>query len=278
MRSLIAATLLFATSLVAGEILTQMDKKVLSYEEQKVNSNPEIKIHDVGIGFKKEFKGDWTGYSFNIDVTRAGKRFVAKDIVFSDGKYAVSDARDINTGKSLKDMMKPSLDSRYYKDEYRIAGKKDAKHKVVVFSDPLCPACTGFMPNFLSEFMIKKGDVAVYYIHLPLQMHPTASILTRAGMKAHEDGIKDVEYKTYTAGFGNRFNVNSNRDEQLALDVFNKALGTKYTIKQLSEKKYIENEKKHMSLAMDAMIGGTPTVYFDGVVDSSRSAHRKYLK
>lgn len=277
MHKKIILSLLVATGLFASTS-NSIDFKVMNAEKRKLLSNPNIQVHNISIGFKKDLVEKWKGYVFNIDLTQKGRRYVEKDIIFSDGVVVTSSLIDINTDVNYKDKMFPLLSNDYYKEEYLIAGNKDAKNKIVVFSDPLCPICVRFIPKLINEVARNPKELSLYYIHFPLEMHPTAGVLSRAMVKATKDGVKNVASKVYTASFERFYDAYKNRDEQITLDAFNKVLGTNYLLKDVNTKEFNAEEKLHLELGSRVMVRGTPTIYFNGALDNSRSQHKKFMK
>lgn len=276
LKTLLAGTLILASSLFA-ENLSDLDTKVLQAEKKKLYGNRNIKINNVTIDFTKELPNNWKGYVFKVDYTvkKDNKRLIAKDMVFSNGTEITNRIESLNTGMSYENLMHPKLGTEFHQDKFIIAGNKDAKHKVVVFSDPLCPYCQDIMPKLVSDASSNPKDIALYYISLPLvQIHPTASTIIRASLLARKDGIKDVEFKVYASKLKNY----PSHMQQEALNGFNKLLGTKYTMDQINTKEIIALEKEEIDLSTKAMVSGTPTVYLDGERDNTRRAYEKYIR
>jgi protein-disulfide isomerase len=174
--------------------------------------------------------------------------------------------------------MYPTLSKKYYDKKYLIAGDKNAKHTIVIFSDPLCPNCIDTMPELIRN--VKKNPllVSLYYIHMPLDMHPTAKLIVKATMIAKRQDIKDIDYKVYTANFEDNFDPYKEKNKKKVLDIFNKKFNTKITMKQIDSEELNKEIKYDLKLADDALVQGTPTIFFDGMIDSMRNKYLKYLK
>lgn len=256
----------------------ELDKLILSSEKQKLYRNKKINVHNVDIGLRKILPNNWVGYVFDIDLTANGRRFVAKDIVFTNGIEVTNNIKLLKQGLDYKRLMHPTLDKRYYDKKFLIAGNGNAKHKMVVFSDPLCPICVDVVPGIINRIKSNPKNVSLYYIHMPLKMHPTATTLVRASIVAKEQGIKDIDYKIYTAGFENDFDAYREKDQDKVLLIFNKKFGTSLTMEQISTKKLKKEEKLGLYLSDEAFVNGTPTVFFDGEIDITRSKYLEYLK
>ncbi len=83
-------------------------------------------------------------------------------------------------------------------DNALVMGRKDAKHKVVVFTDPDCPFC-GKIHEELKKVLAETDEIAFYLKLMPLAMHPEAfwksqSILCRNSIELLEDNFakKDI--------------------------------------------------------------------------------------
>ncbi|MCK5293821.1 MAG: thioredoxin domain-containing protein [Arcobacteraceae bacterium] len=255
-----------------------IDEKVYSYEKHRIKSNHNIKLNSLKLVFKKDLGDGWYGYVYDLDVTVKDKKINAKDIIFSNGSMVTAELKQLKNGLDLKRKMHPTLDKRYYQDSHLIAGNKDAKHKLVLFSDPLCPICTDDVPLIIKDVQKYPKTFALYYISLPLDMHPTAKTLSIASKIAKYQGVKNVDYKVYTAGFEKYFDAYESKDDKKSLDAFNKVLKTNITMSQI---KKVDMERKiqaDIKLSADAFVNGTPTLFVDGEIDLTRSQYKKFIK
>jgi len=277
MKSLMLKLLISTVLLNSILFAVSTQDRVLRYEKHRISNNPTITLKKIKLQFTKKLKDNWVGYVFNIDLQIHGKDINVNDVLFSDGKYIVEDLRKIN-GYSFKKNMHPTLDSKFYNDKYLIAGNKNAQHKIVMFSDPLCPICTGEVPQIIKDVQSHPNTLALYYITMPLDMHPTARVISKATQIAKEQGIKNIEYKVYTAKLNRFFDPYKNRDKQKSLDAFNKVLGTKITMEQIKSKKLTQFIRENLKLSQEALVNGTPTLFFDGEIDTQRDKYKKYIK
>ena len=274
LRSLTIATLL-STSLFANSI----DDKILKYEKHRVSRNPNIKVNDVKLFLKKDLNmNGWSGYVFDIDLTIDNKDRNLKDIIFSNGTLITTSLKNLNTNQSLTKLMYPTLSFKYYDKKFLIAGDQNAKHKITIFSDPLCPICTDTMPKLIKIVQEHPQELSLYYIHMPLDMHPTAKMLVKASILAKKQGIQNIDYKVYTANFDNDFDPYEEKSERKVLRIFNKKFGTNISLQSLDDKNILEELKLSEELSSDALIQGTPTIFFDGEIDPSRTKYKKYIK
>lgn len=255
-----------------------IDKKLVSYEKLRVSQNPAVEVKNLNLAFKKDLGDGWYGYLFKIELKFKGKDVKTNDIIYSNGKVVTSELKK-PTGFDYKRMMHPILDKRYTDKKNLIAGNVDAKHQVVIFSDPLCPICVSVMPDLIEVVKAHPKELSLYYISMPLdRLHPTSRTLIKASKVAHNQGVKDVHLKVYGGHFDTYYNPYKEKDQQKALDTFNKILNTNITMKQINNTEIQKDLEYHIQLADDAMIAGTPTIFFDGEVDPMRNKYKKVIK
>ncbi|QKE27677.1 protein disulfide isomerase [Arcobacter acticola] len=263
---LLSTTLLLSVSLYANN-----DNSVIEFEKSRVSQNPNVTIKEVSINTKKEIPlPGWNGYILDVKVNVQGKDVNAKDILFSDGKYISLDLIDSTTGKSLKDLVTPNLTDKYHDKTKLIAGNADAKDKIVIFSDPLCPYCIDYVPEVIKHVQKNSDSIALYYYHFPLStIHPAATVLVKLIDIAKHKGIKDVELKTYQIDWEKYFDVKST-DEKVILDAFNKEFKTDIKSEELAKAEIGKSIDSDISMGEDVMVQGTPTIFVNKVKDSTR--------
>lgn len=219
---------------------------------------------------KKELplKG-WYGFVIDVNAQIANKNLNAKDILFSNGEVVAPELVNMKTGKSFKDLMTPELTSIYYSKKRLIAGNDNAKDKLVVFSDPLCPFCIEYIPNVI-EYVKKHDDIALYYYHFPLlQLHPASKTIVEAMLVAKQKGIKDVELKVYKANFAKQVDAEE-KDKNKILKVFNKLLNTDIKLSELNNKAIDEEVFTDINMGENVMVEGTPTIFVNGKQDKTK--------
>ena len=256
----VALSTLIACSLFAN------DDIVLDFEKKRMAQNPNVKIKSIKLNSKKELDevNSWSGYIFDIEAVIQGKDIKAKDILFSDGKVVAPDLIDAKTGKSLKDSVTPAMTEKYYDKTRLIAGNHDAKDKVVVFSDPLCPFCQDYIPDIISKVEANSKNIALYYYAFPLtQIHPASLPLSKLIDIAVEKGVKDATIKAYKTDWEEHFDPKS-EDSAKILEAFNKVLGTDIKIADLNKKEINAKLEKDIQMGDDLMVSGTPTLYVNG--------------
>jgi protein-disulfide isomerase len=272
MLRLLSTTLLLSSFVYAS---TQADK-VEDFLDDKFMENPRLKSVDVKVSDVvplKQLKG-WDAYIVDVEayLKAQPKRLIKQRMIwFSNGVVITKELTDMQSGESLTDMVKPPFKDKYYTKENLIFGNPDAKHKIAIFSDPLCPFCKGFVPGALDYMKKYPEKFAVYYYHFPLErLHPASVSLVKAAAAAELQGHKDVVEKLY------KVKINpQERDVKKILKAFNKAVGTKLTPKDLNTPAVVKQVNHDLDTANAVMVGGTPTIYLDGKVDNTK---KKYLK
>ena len=261
------AILLISTFLYADK----MDEQVLEFEKKRFSQNPRVEIQDLSIFMKKDLSMDnWYGFIVDIKVKMGEKNVNAKDIVFSNGTLVSSELFDLKTGKSLKDLMTPNLTKDYYNEDKLIAGTHNAKDKIVIFSDPLCPFCMDFVPDVIKHVKKYDNKIALYYYHFPLlSIHPAAAPLVKLMIKAKEDGIKNIEEKVYSIFWDEQFS-SKEQDTNIIINAFNKTFKTSYSDNDINTKKINEEIYEDISMGENVLVQGTPTIFINGEQDNSK--------
>lgn len=272
MLKLLSTTLLLSSFVYAnGE-----SEKIEDFLEEKFIENPRLKSVDVKVEDVTPLKRpkEWNAYIIDVKAVLKDKPkqlINQKMIWFSNGEVITKELTDLATGENLLDKVKPKVKSKHYAKSNLIYGNLDAKHKVIIFSDPLCPFCRGFVPGAI-EYMKKEPEkFAIYYYHFPLErLHPASVALVKAAISAEQKGVKNVVLNLY------KVNINP-REKNITkiLAAFNNVEGTNITPKDIM-KPEVEKQFKHDRVtANDLMVAGTPSVYFDGTIDNTK---KKYLK
>ena len=281
MLKLSIVTTLLSTSLFSN---TNLEEQLIKFEKQRVSKSLQRvggELKKIDLVFKKDLKQDgWIGYTFNLEFEVQKKPLSQKDTLFSDGKNVTMDLINLQTKRSFKTIMYPTLDKKFFSEKHFIEGNPTAKHTLVVFSDPLCPICIDEMPYVLKKIIDNPQNIAVYYYHLPLDMHPTAKVIAKAAILAKEKGIKNIEYKVYQTNFPEKykFDAYEEKDEQKVLGFFNKEFGTNITMKEINNPRLEQMIQDDIKMSDDAFVTGTPSLFFNGEYDVTRSEFEKYLK
>jgi len=270
----LSTTLLLSSSLVFASTL---DDKVLSFLTKSISTAKSYKLKNVTILEKQDIKTipGWKVYfvEFDLDLVGKNKEITITDKIFTNGNIISKDFVDIDTRKSLKNTFVRTFDTKLYSKENLIEGNFDAKYKLVVFSDPLCPFCMSFMPDVIDFVKKYPKEFGLFYYHFPLSIHPNSKVLIKAGIVAEQNGEKDVIKRVYEEAFDF-----DSKDDKLTLDAFNKVLGTAITLDQINKEEVIKIMEKDLKIAKNLMINGTPTLFINGKLDKNRVIYKKMVK
>ena len=266
---------ILSLSVILSASLFANDSTVVDFEKKRVAQNPNVKVKDVKVNTKKDLPlAGWNGYILDVEAIVQEKSLKVKDILFSNGDYIALDLIDAKTGKSLKDLVTPNLTSNYYDKTKLIAGNHNAKDKIVVFSDPLCPFCMEYIPEVINYVNKNSDSIALYYYAFPLvQIHPASEALSKIIEVAKNKGVKDIELKAYKTDWETYFSPKEN-DVKKILEAFNKELKTNIKLEEIASKDINEKLSKDMSMGEEVMVTGTPTIFVNGVKDTTRELYK----
>lgn len=263
---ILSISILLSSALYA----TSSDENIISFEQKRISQNPNVKIKDIKINTKKELPlNGWYGYILDVEANVQGKDINAKDILFSDGKYISLELIDSITGKSLKDLVTPNLTDNFHDKSKLIAGNHNAKDKIVLFSDPLCPFCKDYVPDVIKYVNKNSDSIALYYYNFPLSIHPAATPLSKLIEVAKHKGIKDVELRAYEIDWEPYFDVKTT-DEKKILEAFNKEFKTNIKLEEISTNEIKALIEKDITMGEEVMVQGTPTIFVNKVKDSTK--------
>lgn len=276
MSKLLTILTIGSLTLFAGK---DVNDEVTSFVKRSIAVSQQYKVKNVRVVSKNELEDleGWSVYFFKIDlelVKQKGKIITITDSIFSNGKYISKDFTIIQGGGSLKKTVSPEVDPKLYNKEHLIYGNYEAKHKILVFSDPQCPFCLDIVPDVMDFVEKHDKDFALFYYHLPLEkLHPAAATIVKATLAAEKKGYMNILKRVYLEDIDIR-----TKDQQKILDLFNKKLKTDITIEDIKKedikKRYIED----IEAARGLMVSGTPTVFVNGKKDPTRMSYTKLLK
>ncbi len=267
------------SSLVAAmTLLANAEFNLENYIKNDLIKNPKVKVNKVEqIGVKDvPNHKDWKAYMFVIDLSIGNKNDQFADLVLVNEKenLVTQSLYDLKTHKDIAKEIRPEIGDNYYQDSHLIAGKKDAKHKLVVFSDPKCPFCKRIVPNLYQKVKENPDTFALYYYHMPLErIHPSSKTLVKIMEVLQKKGEFDKAMKIYDTKV-----AYTQRDEQKILDTVNKELGTNITKKDINTPEIEKQLKDDKAMAMKVMLKGTPTIYLDGKFQKNPESYLKLIK
>ncbi|MCD6432606.1 MAG: thioredoxin domain-containing protein, partial [Sulfurimonas sp.] len=252
MLRLLVTTLLLSSTLFASSA----EKTVEKFLEKSFKKNRNIVSLKIEILEKiavTKLEG-WDAFIVSIDATLKAKpknrQVKQKMIWFSNGSLITQDLVDMKSGNSLKDLVAPTFKPEHYKKENLIYGNADAKHKVAIFSDPLCPFCRSFVPKAINSMKKEPKKFAIYYYHLPLvSLHPAATTLVKAAIAAELSGYKDVVLNLYKVRVGSR-----EKDVKKILAAFNKTMKTNIKPADINSREVMKHYESDIEISEALMV------------------------
>ena len=248
---------------------------VLDYAGKQLD-NAKVKSKNLKVDETQSMGQDWEAIKISFDVEENGKFKHAEEVVISNGDYIVSDAINLRTMDTIrneyasKNGLFPNVSSEDYKNSILITGNKNAKHKILVFTDPFCPFCKEELKKLLPKLKDKK-EVALYIQQIPLNIHP-ASHLVIQHILASKDKAGNM-IKVYEAKESNA--IVSSTDFETINKWFENITGEK--IQKDSLLKTDKTIKDVVATAQALNVSGTPTVFIDGKRATKRNAVKNFL-
>jgi len=253
---------------------------VKNYIQKYMVKNEQVKVNSVDIIGKQQLnepKG-WDVYFVNIhaNVKKSPTIFdqvTVPETLFVKDNITVPTLINLETGEDYKRTLKPELKADVYDAKHLIAGNKDAKHKLVVFSDPQCPFCQKKVPELYKAVIKNPETFALYYYHFPLvRIHPVSDIITRVMLTEQNKGNTAKVIEMYN------FKINPREvNATLVLNKLNKEYNLSVTEDQINTEEIQKELLFDKKMATQSMVSGTPTVYLDGKWDPSRNKYKKFI-
>jgi len=253
------------------------EDKLLRFLSKSVQATKSYQIKNISLTGSQNIKEipGWKVYFIKIDLDLVGqnKSITITDKIFTDGKLISRDLFSMDSARSIKHDFAPDFDKNFYDNEHIIAGNADATNKLAIFSDPLCPFCISFMPKIIDFVNKYPQQFVLYYYHFPLNIHPNSKTLIKASLAAKQQGLRNVDKRVYKEAF----HLNT-KDDQLALNAFNKVMGTKFTLEDINKKDILQRIEDDMKIVNALGLNGTPRLFTNGKLDNSRTMYKKLLK
>lgn len=272
MSKLSATILLSSLSLFAAT-----DAQITNFLTKQIGGNKNVSNLKVTVNSRAALKDidGWESVIVNLTArVKQGKdeRDIEQQMIyFVHGDFITKEFNNLNTGAALSSSVSPKFQAAFYTKENLIYGNANAKHKVAIFSDPLCPFCRKFVPEAIGYMKNYPNDFAVYYYHFPLPaLHPAAVTMTKAAIAAELKGAKEKVLAMYKVEIDAR-----ESDEQKILNAFNSKLGTSITVADIHTPAVEKQFDHDRSIAAKVMVQGTPTMFFDGEKDPSKTKYKE---
>ncbi len=273
MKKILISTALLSTFLFSNTNLA--NKKVEEFI--KNNSNPNV----IDFKIKKEvtIDNEWSAFLISINIKNAPKPIEEIFLMDKTNNYISQSVfnidKNLNLSKIAAEKLHIPFDKSFYNDNNLIYGNSKSKNKLVVFTDPFCPACINYIGNDLSnnETILDKNDVAVYFYSIPVVSNPLNETLIKATIFYKIDKNKAIDFNLYKEIITN--NIFSNiTDKETLLSKFNEIFKTNYSLKDLESKKVTDIFINNLSIAEKIGLKATPTVFYNELLDIDR---KKYI-
>ena len=274
MSKLLTSTLIASIALSAGSVPN--NKTLIKYIKKNVVKNPQVKVNGITILETKTHKDlpGWTVILANMNLNYQKKDIKAPEMMFVKDGLITSHLINQKTGNDYRNEIKPTVPKSMYDDAHLIFGNKDAKHKILIFSDPQCPFCQDIVPEIFEAAKKNPTKLAIYYYHLPLlKIHPVADVLTRVMHVAQHRGNQDIVHKLYSLKINPK-----ETDAKKILAAVKKHANYTVTEKQINTKEVKAAIKADVDAAGRMMVAGTPIVYIDGEWDKMRNGYEELIK
>jgi len=271
--SKLSATILLSSLSLFGAT----NAEISSFIQKQIGGNKSVSNLHVSVTNRapvKELKG-WDSVIVNLKAhVKQGKQerdIEQQMIYFVHGDFITKEFNNVKTNASLSSSVTPAFENSFYTKENLVFGHANAKHKVAIFSDPLCPFCRRFVPEAINYMKKYPNDFAIYYYHFPLPaLHPAAVTLTKAAIAAEQKGMKGKILDLYAVDINPR-----ETDEKKILTAFNQKVGSFISVKDIHSPAVEKQFKHDKTIASKVMVQGTPTIFFDGKKDASKKRYKE---
>jgi protein-disulfide isomerase len=264
--------------LVTVQLLAVSQKSVEFYVKKHIEkkTNSPVQSIETLSSYIIEGTNGWKVYFLVLDVkVKMGQEYVNRkvnQVVFNKASKIAFSLKD-NNGKDYAKILKPKVPQSAYDSKHLLSGNANAKHKILVMSDPFCPYCQEIVPKLIENVQKNPETFALYYYHVPLlRIHPASDITTKAMHVFQERGQIRKLKQCYHLLVSEK-----EKNPKVVLQAIGKKTGVYFTLKELN-KLEIKN-----ALAFDSamkkrlMVTGTPTIFIDGIWDPTRMKYKDFL-
>lgn len=258
------------------------DQALIDFVKKSIRKGPNVELENVTIKSVQKPKelGGWEAVIVELDFKIGGEKQTRLELLYRFGDLVSMDIREMKSARPIKDRFSPPVELKHYRSDRLIAGNEGgkAKHKLIVFSDPLCPFCLDIVPEVVDLVNKNPKEMALYFYHFPIStIHPSSPTIIKAAIALELKGQKGVVEKLYHADFDYKV-----VDETEVLKRFNDYFGSNLTQKDINTPAIIQHLQEDQETASMLMISGTPTVYIDGERDQGQelldALKKKYKK
>ncbi len=264
--------------LVTVQLLAVSQKSVEFYVKKYIEkkSRSSVKKIQTLSSYIIEGTNGWRVYFLSLDVkVKEGKEYVDKKmskVVFNKGSKIAFSLKD-SKGRDYTKILKPKVPQYAYDKEHHLVGDINAKHKILVMSDPFCPFCQEIVPKLIETVQQNPKTFALYYYHLPLlRIHPASDITTKAMHIFHKRGQIRKLKQCYYLPISEK-----EKDPKVILNAIGKKTGVYFKPEELNTKEVNDALAFDKAMKERLMVTGTPTIFIDGTWDPTRMKYKEYL-
>ncbi|MCJ7765610.1 MAG: thioredoxin domain-containing protein, partial [Thiovulaceae bacterium] len=170
LMSKLSATILLSSLSLFGAT----DAEIANFLQKQIGGNKNVSNLAIKVSNRTalEEPEDWESVIVNLTArVKRGteERDIEQEMIyFVNGDFITKELSNMTTGQALSNSVAPKFKDAYYSKENLVYGKVNAKHKIAIFSDPLCPFCRSYVPEAISYMKQYPDTFAVYYYHFPL--------------------------------------------------------------------------------------------------------------
>jgi len=267
-----------AVSTISTSLFAMQTIKVKDFLQQALNKNPSIENVKVTENFSKDIKNlrGWKAVNIKIQGRlKNGKSLNESSTFFTNGVFLSNGFTNMITGEQIT--LKPKLTQKDYKERNLISGSKTSKHKIAIFSDPMCPFCRRRVPPLIRILKRYPEKFAIYYYDFPLtQIHPASDTIVRLSELQRENASEEKKLDAVLSMYDLQINPTETDSEKIIKE-YNLELNKKFTKKDLDNKKIKKYLNEDAKLINRLQLNGTPTIYFDDELDTNGDKYKKFL-
>lgn len=180
------------------------------------------------------------------------------DIIIRDIEFAGRPVNLVETFQS--ELMTYKVD---VSDDELIAGKPDAKVKIVIFGDFQCPFCRRAMSFILPKYR-NNPNIAIYFKHFPLPFHKYAKAMSKVFIAGQMVGVNLIDFiEKYQIPRGKKV-------EEVEKDLIDKASKIIPENKRglflqlVKDKSILKKVDENVAQGRKLGVTGTPTIFVNG--------------
>jgi len=270
--------ILFAMFIATVQLLAVSQKSVEFYVKKYIEKKTNSPVKDIETisSYMVDGTNGWRVYFLSLDIeAKIGNKMVPKkatQVVFNKGSKVAFALKD-NKGNDYSKILKPKVPMNAYDSSHLLVGNVNAKHKILVMSDPFCPYCQEIVPKLIETVQKNPKTFALYYYHLPLlRIHPASNVTTRAMHIFQERGEIEKLKQCYHLLVSER-----ETNPKVILKAIKDKTGVTLTESELNTPQIKNAFAFDKAMKKRLMVTGTPTIFIDGIWDPTRFKYKEYV-